>query len=222
MSEQVKYEPKGLSHGGNGEGSDTDWVPLPPNRYRMQVESMTIKESTGTPRRGQNGKEQKQYPRVLFRVQLIEAEADALKKKVAPRLKEGQEQSITAWASFNYTWGWLDDKNNQFHATKLFDFATDCGGFLVKSDAKKWLMAEGTLDPQWFVGMEFRGIVEHSAKEGGGVWVNVTPQSLDDCEQPNRERFIGALRLNNPKLLEWLIEHADEAAAGEGGEKPLF
>ena len=218
MSEATTtYEPKGLNRGGNDEGSNTDWAPLPPGRYRMHVESVTIKEPSGPPRKDANGKEEKQYPRVVYRLALDADDAATLLAKAAPSLKPGQEQSTSAWASFNYTWGWFD-RENVAHFTKLFEFATGCGGFLVKSDAKKWFLNGGKVDPQWFVNMAFRGIVEHAPNKNGGVWVNVTPQALDDQEERNRDLFIKCARLDNAVLMNQLVQAGDEV----GEEKPLF
>jgi hypothetical protein len=198
----IDYEPKGLSQGG-GEGSD--FAPVPEGKFRMHIELTTMKAPLEG-KKGPDGKPQKTYPRVLFTCKLVEEHAIKLKEKTKSKLAEGQEQSITCWHSGNYTWGWVD-RQGTFHSSKLFDFCADVGGMLVKSDMKKWLLAGGTLDPDWFKGMVFRGIVEHAANPNGGVYVNVTPQALDEYEKPNREKLIECFKRHDPELLNKLADN---------------
>jgi hypothetical protein len=199
----VDYKPKGITQGG-GDGT-TDWAPLPPgNRYIFRVDDATVKDPTGPPRIGPDGKAQKQYQRVLFRLTLDEEQAAKLRAHTASKLKEGQEQSTSAWYSAPYTWGWVRD--GQFNTTKLFDFCATVGGFSVASDLKAWLLAGGELDPRWFNGMVFRGAIEHQPrKEGTGVWVNVTPMPIDGEAEKNRQILYDRLRIADSELIEKIV-----------------
>lgn len=212
----ASYAAKGLAQSG---GDNVDWAPLPQHRYRMQVEGYRVIDPSGPPRRNADGTEQKQYQRVRYVVCLPEDDAKRLKEKTAGRLADGQQQSTTAWASFNYTWGFRN-RQGQFQPSKLFTFVATCGGFLVKRDLERWLELGGILDPAWFLGMVFRGVVEHQPREGGGVWVNVTPQSLDNAEQANRTLVLERLRLADSALFEQLV--GADAPASDDKDDELF
>src|SRR5215469_2860930 len=141
MTETYNYENKGISQGA---AANSDWVPVPAGRYRFAVESCRVKAPPDVVRYDKDGKEIKQKERVVYTCVL--ADEDARRVRGKAKLAKGQEQSITCWASFGYTWGWVD-RQGQFQVTKLFEFVATAGGYLLRTDMRRWLLAGGVIDP---------------------------------------------------------------------------
>jgi len=197
-NEVTNFDPIGNS------GSGGNWAPLPDKtRFRMYVK--TCKLTDPPPQPGQ-----KHYLRVSYAYEIVPEDAEKVLAKLQPRLEDGQEQSIMAYTSANYTMGTPEKPS------RLRQAAHNTGGFLVKADLEKWLAAGGRFDPRWVVGFRCRGVIEHTPKTtGDGVWVNVTPQPVDEFEKGNRDLFRAELAKSDAKLFQQLFAGGDEAGGDD-------